>query len=176
MTAASTLRKFTKPGVNTMIRQVLYSLGRLYFPWGMENVGYPIVRGMRICDPLSGDWECVEVVLGGLHQLDSAVFRYIPASAPSESVYRGEGPTGQVTARGKIRFNDPELPGIVYGLAPEPLRYDCGPETPPVNAATHEVEFLRADFVLRQIKTHIKWCRNHEERIALQHLKDALGL
>lgn len=157
-----------------MIRQVLYSWGKLYFPWGIEDISACVVApGLSIADPLSGRWEFVEIVPGYNTGFDSAIFRYVPADYSFGPAWFG--PTGRVLDNGKICFDDPELPGIVHGLAPEPLRYNYGPETQPVNAAALQDDFLRVDFVLRQLEMHIKWSRNYEEANVLRHLKEALG-
>lgn len=129
-----------------MIRQVLYRWGRLHFPWGPEDVGY-VALGLSIDDPLSGRWECVEVVPGATGCFDSAIFKYMPYEWDLPPG-RGRGPMGRALPDGKICFNNdgtlagPETVinggnGTKYceGLGTIIFK-SLGPETQSVNAAT----------------------------------------
>lgn len=160
-----------------MIRQVLYSWGKLYFPWGIEDVDTACeIIGLRIADPLSGNWECVEIVPGNNKGFDSVVFKYMPHEWDLPPG-RGRGPTGRVLPDGKICFNaDGTLAYPIHPAWRDADPYPVGPETQSVNSAVPQDDFLRADFVLRQFNTHIRWSRNYEEANVLRHLKEALGL
>lgn len=184
-----------------MIRQVLYSWGKLYFPWGIEDVrAQAALRGLLIADPLSGAWECVEVVAGVNTGFDSAVFKYVPYPIHPDwktasyvgSVFCSQSPKGRVLPTGKIRFDDPELPGIVQGLDEDPLRCDAGPETQAVNtAAPRDWRTISADALLLYLDAELEYYQRicdcpefsygaRENAIAikckLQHIKDHFRL
>lgn len=138
-----------------MIRQVLYSWGKLYFPWGIEDTDCACeVLGRRVEDPLSGSWKCVQVVPGGNAGFDSAIFEYVPAPYPIHPAWRDADP---------------------YPVAETESVNAASPEGT-VTITAREDSFLRAGFVRKQIETHIKWSRNYEEANVLKHLKEALGL
>lgn len=161
--------------------------GSVYFPWGREIVddNAPALT-WSISDPLSGSWKCQGVHANSYGDLYYH-FQYVPTTVPSESVYRGEGPTGRVLDNGKIRFTDPKFPSIIWS-DPHPLRCDAGPETHPLKykvlwSGEVREKFDREIDRLERCKATCDdyWRaedkRNYRLQLLLLHgLKEALGL